>query len=68
MPPTIASVSSAEAKAWYKLAVARDPADSGTQVALYQLDTAASRTDEGLPGERVHVRPGIEDSSCSPSS
>jgi tetratricopeptide (TPR) repeat protein len=32
-----------EAKAWYKLALARDPADPGVQVALYHLGAAAAR-------------------------
>jgi hypothetical protein len=29
-----------EARAWYKLAIARDPLDSEAQQALFQLDTA----------------------------
>jgi hypothetical protein len=34
---------SAEARAWYHLALDRDPLDRVTQVALYRLRTAGSR-------------------------
>ncbi len=52
-----------EAKAWYKLALARDPIDSGVQVALYHLRRDQRQTDKG----RVNALPASEDCSVSPS-
>jgi predicted Zn-dependent protease len=39
----------AEARTWYKLAIARDPLDSQAQRALFQLDAAAQETRPTLP-------------------
>jgi tetratricopeptide (TPR) repeat protein len=46
----------AEAKAWYKLALAQDPTDSGVQAALYNLAAATAQ---------VRMRPTIERLSAS---
>ena len=47
-----------EAKAWYKLALARDPIDSGVQAALYRLGPATRRPDHQQPGPPVRVASG----------
>jgi tetratricopeptide (TPR) repeat protein len=56
-----------EAKAWCKLALARDPADPGVQAALYHLDAAATQTEEPQPGQPAHACPGKRDGSGRPS-
>jgi tetratricopeptide (TPR) repeat protein len=57
-----------QAKAWYKLALVRDPADAGVQMALYHLGAAAGRTVQRQSGQPVHLRAGKRDGPHSPSS
>jgi tetratricopeptide (TPR) repeat protein len=57
----------AEAKAWYKLALVRDPADPGVQVALYHLGAASARTDQQRSGQSAHVRSEKGDGPGGPS-
>ena len=47
-----------EAKAWYKLALARDPIDSEVQAALYHLGPAALRPDQRQPDLPVQAHLG----------
>ena len=57
-----------EAKAWYKLAVAKDPTDTDVQVALYHLGAAALLPDRRRSGRPVHALPEKGDASGGPSS
>jgi tetratricopeptide (TPR) repeat protein len=57
-----------QAKAWYKLALVRDPADAGVQGALYHLGTAAARTVQRQPGQPAHLRAEKRDGPHSPPS
>ncbi len=57
-----------EAKGWYKLALVRDPADPGVQVALYHLGAVAARMDQRQSGQPAHARPGKGDGAGGPSS
>jgi tetratricopeptide (TPR) repeat protein len=57
-----------QAKAWYKLALVRDPADAGVQMALYHLGAAAGRTVQRQSGQPAHLRAGKRDGPHSPSS
>jgi tetratricopeptide (TPR) repeat protein len=52
-----------EAQAWYKLALARDPIDSGVQAALYHLGPANRRPDHLQAGPPVQAHLGIGDGS-----
>jgi thioredoxin-like negative regulator of GroEL len=52
-----------QARAWYKLALARDPADPDVQAALYHLGVAAIRTEKRRPEQPVHACPGKADGS-----
>ena len=56
-----------EAKAWYKLALVRDPADAGVQVALYHLGVASARTGQYQFGQSAHARSGKRDGPGGPS-
>jgi tetratricopeptide (TPR) repeat protein len=56
-----------EGKAWYKLALVRDPVDPGVQVALYHLGNASTRTGQQQFGQPAHVRPGKGDGPGDPS-
>jgi tetratricopeptide (TPR) repeat protein len=48
-----------EARAWYKLALAGDPIDSGVQAALYHLGLATRRPDHQQPRPPVQAPLGI---------
>ena len=50
-----------QAKAWYRLAVARDPADAGVQSALYRLGAATPRPNQTPSGPQALVRPSGND-------
>jgi tetratricopeptide (TPR) repeat protein len=55
------------AKAWYKLALVRDPADPVVQVALYRLGAASARTGQHQMGQSAHARSGKGDGPGGPS-
>jgi tetratricopeptide (TPR) repeat protein len=56
-----------EAKAWYKLALDRDPIDPDVQLALYHLGAAANRAEAWQPGEPALVRPTKSEGPGGPS-
>jgi tetratricopeptide (TPR) repeat protein len=56
-----------ESKAWFKLALARDPTDPDVQAALYHLGAAATTMEEPHPGQPAHAFQGKRDGSGRPS-
>ncbi len=56
-----------EAKAWYKLALVRDPADPGVQVALYHLRAASTRTGQRQSGQPAQASSEKRDGPGDPS-